>query len=52
MTRTFQWRGAHASSVLCPASCGVLLRARFVFGKMPNSAGWKPALPNGKERPR
>jgi hypothetical protein len=46
--RTIRWRVAHASSVLRSASCRTLLRPRFVFGKMPNIAGWKPALP-GKE---
>jgi hypothetical protein len=43
--RAIQWREAHASSVLRSASCRTLLRPRFVFGKMPNTAGWKPALP-------
>lgn len=47
--RTVQRPGAHASSVPGSAACRTLLAVPFVFGKMPNSAGWKRALP-GKER--
>src|SRR5215216_1458162 len=45
--------GAHASSVQRLASCQMLLLGfKSASGKMPDTAGWKPALPLRGDFPR